>query len=73
MSTVALHSGEQVDSASEAWRAECEARFALRMSFDRRTRYLAAVHQMRGEIAHARLVDTMNALRRATTTEERNA
>lgn len=53
---VALHNGEQVDSASESWRAECEARALLRMpSRDRRIGYLVRVEKKRGEESRAAL------------------
>ncbi len=49
MTTVTLITGEQVDSASEAYRLECEARELLRgRSTQDRREYLAIVERKRG-------------------------
>lgn len=54
--TVTLFDGTVVDSASEAWRAECEARHVLRLpSRGRRLDYLARVEKKRGAEARAAL------------------
>lgn len=48
MTTVTLTTGEQVDSASEAWRLETEARELLRRNTNDRREYFAAVERKRG-------------------------
>lgn len=48
MTMVTLHTGEQVDSASEAWRAECEARHILAMAMPQRDEFFQAVERKRG-------------------------
>lgn len=45
---VTLACGRQVQSDSEAWRAECEARYVLAMSLEKRAEFLALVEQRRG-------------------------
>ena len=53
---VTLHDGRQVDSWSEEWRAECEARAVLAMpSIQRRREYLAGILKFRGQEAHDEL------------------
>lgn len=66
---VELHDGRQVDSFSEEWRAECEARRVVRMrSRGDRLGYLARVEERRGVAARKRLerdvLDLWNAARR---------
>lgn len=55
MSTVTLIDGSRVDSASEAWRHECEARHIARLpTRQQRQDYIASVSQRRGaEASHA--------------------
>ena len=48
MTTVTLHDGRQVDSSSEEWRLETEARELLRWGTLERREYLAAVERKRG-------------------------
>lgn len=58
MTLVTLHDGRQVDSWSEAWRAECEARHVLAMpNIHARRVYLADVAKKRGEVAGKALGD----------------
>lgn len=63
MVTVTLIDGREVDSYSEAWRAECEARHVLSMRdiFSRRE-YLAAITKRRGEKAGKELADLVRAV-----------
>jgi hypothetical protein len=65
--TVRLHDGTQVDSASEAWRHECEARAiaALSTATERRA-WLEAIATRRGREAADRLRETMNQLLEGT-------
>ena len=58
MGTVTLIDGREVDSYSEAWRAECEARHILSMR-DKlaRRNYLELVSKRRGEKAGQQLAD----------------
>ena len=51
MGKVTLHTGQLVDSDSEAWRAECEARTILAMPFHKRAEFFQLVEQRRGEDA----------------------
>lgn len=55
MSAVTLIDGSRVDSASEAWRHECEARHIARLpTSEQRHDYIASVSKRRGpEAAHA--------------------
>lgn len=48
MAAVILLDGREVDSASEAYRLECEARELLRRNTTDRREYLAAVERKRG-------------------------
>ena len=57
-----LLDGTNVDSTSEAWRHECEARHIARMPLEARREYLEHVQKRRGESAAARLRDTLAAL-----------
>lgn len=58
MGTVTLIDGRQVDSWSEAWRAECEARHVLSLpTIERRRNYLAGATHKRGEAAGKELAD----------------
>lgn len=60
---VTLLDGRQVDSASEDWRHECEARMvAGRRTLDERREYLDAVERRRGKASADRLRDTMRQL-----------
>lgn len=53
---VTLIDGTEVDSASEAWRMECEARQVLRMpTLTVRQEYLATIAKRRGEPASDQL------------------
>jgi hypothetical protein len=57
-SLVTLFNGVQVDSWSESWRAECEARHVLAMpNIHLRRIYLADVAKRRGEVAGKALAD----------------
>ncbi len=58
MTTVTLITGEQVDSASEEWRLECEARELLRRNTTDRREYFDAVERTRG----AEAVDQLKAV-----------
>ncbi|CAB4121899.1 hypothetical protein UFOVP16_22 [uncultured Caudovirales phage] len=58
MGTVTLINGTDVDSSSEEWRHECEARTVLNWpGIDTRRKYIAAVKARRGEAAGKRLQD----------------
>jgi hypothetical protein len=60
-----LIDGRVVDSASEEWRAECEARYALGLHRIERGPFLDGVKQRRGERAWTRLLAGMQSVRRA--------
>ena len=60
--TVALVSGEVVDSGREAWRIECEARHLLRMPKDARADSMAAREKIRGKSAANELMVVMRAV-----------
>lgn len=60
--TVALVSGDVVDSSSEAWRIECEARHLLRMPKDARSDAMAAREKIRGKAAADDLMAVMRAV-----------
>ncbi len=63
MSTVTLFDGRAVDSASEPWRQECEARHILAMpGVQARRDYLEAVLKRRGAKHHQALADLVRAL-----------
>ena len=63
MTDVTLVDGTVVDSASPAWRNECEARYLLdRMQLAARRTYLAAIKVRRGDAAYAMLADTVVAV-----------
>lgn len=47
---------------SEAWRAECEARYVMRLPKQQRQEYYRAVAEKRGEKAAHRLVADVNRL-----------
>jgi len=66
VATVTLHDGQQVDSASEAWRHETEARtiLGLRNVTERRD-WLDAIEKRRGKAAADRLRETVHALWKA--------
>lgn len=56
MADVTLFDGTVVDSASEAWRAECEARHLLKLpSIGERRDYLNTVSRRRGLASRAAL------------------
>ena len=58
-----LIDGLEVDSWSEPWRAECEARHILTMpSINARRLYLADVAKRRGELAGKQLADLVRAV-----------
>lgn len=60
---VTLIDGTQVDSASEAWRLECEARHVLAMpNIYTRRLYLAEVTKRRGEAGGKYLADKVRAV-----------
>lgn len=63
MATVTLHDGRQIDSASEDWRHECEARGILRLpTVNERRQWLESIEKRRGKAAADRLRATMQAL-----------
>ena len=63
MVTVTLIDGREVDSWSEEWRAECEARHVLSMrDIGRRREYLAAISKRRGEKAGNDLANLVRAV-----------
>lgn len=50
--TVTLSDGRTVDSSSEEWRAECEARAVLAIrTKSERAKYIASVERIRGKAA----------------------
>lgn len=51
MNTVTLHDGQQVDSSSEAWRQECEARYVLAKPHFERVEFFALIEVKRGAAA----------------------
>jgi len=55
MRIVTCHDGQQCDSSSERWRAECEARSLARLTHPSRTAMLEAITRRRGEQAAAEL------------------
>jgi hypothetical protein len=58
-----LHDGTQVDSASEAWRHECEARAVMRQpTTEARREWLAVIEQKRGKAAADQLRETIRTL-----------
>lgn len=60
---VRLHDGTEVDSDSEGWRHECEARHILRLpSLAERRAWLDAIAKRRGDAEMRRLQATMRAL-----------
>lgn len=66
---VTLIDGRQVDSYSQDWRAECEARQVLAMpDIQARRTYLADISKRRGEVAGQALADLV----RAVWTHQRN-
>ena len=63
MPTVTLIDGRQVDSASEEWRNETEARaIAALRTLDERRAWLEAIEKRRGKPAADRLRETMKQL-----------
>lgn len=52
---VVLYTGETVSSNSESWRAECEARYILRLPAASRCNLLHAIEQKRGADGAARV------------------
>jgi hypothetical protein len=63
MVLVTLIDGREVDSASEPWRAECEARHVLAMpTIQRRREYLASIAKKRGNVAGLALADLVRAV-----------
>jgi hypothetical protein len=66
MTTVRLVDGAEVDSASEAWRHECEARHILALpTLPERRAWLEAIEKRRGTDAVKALRRTMLALHEA--------
>lgn len=60
---VTLIDGRQVDSSSEPWRAECEARHILAMpNVQARRDYLAGIQKRRGQQAYEQLADLVRAV-----------
>ena len=63
MGTVTLIDGHEVDSHSESWRAECEARHVLSLpSVQMRREYLEAIKRRRGDAHHKMLADLVRAV-----------
>ena len=63
MGNVTLIDGAEVDSWSEAWRAECEARHVLSIpSVQARRDYLAGIQKRRGDVAYQRLADLVRSV-----------
>jgi hypothetical protein len=63
---VTLHDGREVDSSSENWRAECEARYVLRLkSKQQRHAYLDSVAKRRGSAARDSLESLVMAVWKA--------
>lgn len=68
MSLVRLLDGREVDSTSEHWRHECEARAIAKLpTLNERRAHLEAVEQRRGKESADRLRVTMKALWEADT------
>lgn len=66
MNPVTLVDGRVVDSSSEAWRVECEARYLLtRMRLLARRAYLADIQKRRGDAAYNVLRDALIAVHAA--------
>lgn len=66
MTTVKLIDGTQVDSASEEWRHESEARWvAARPTLDERRAYLHSIEKSRGQAEADRLRNTMGLIWKA--------
>lgn len=66
MSTVTLINGREVDSSSEEWRHECEARAILALpDKPQRVAWLESLEHKRGKPEVARLRRTMLALHEA--------
>lgn len=58
-----LHDGREVDSASEEWRHECEARAINRLpTLQERRAWLEAIEKRRGKAESDRLRKTMLAV-----------
>lgn len=53
-----------MDTASESWRAECEARYAASLPTEKRREFFEAVLAKRGREAANQLIDAANAIRR---------
>lgn len=63
MRPVTLHDGTVVDSSSEEWRHECEARYILNMpTIHQRRSTLEAIEKKRGEPERLRLQKTIWAM-----------
>lgn len=69
-----LHDGRVVDTWSEEWRAECEARHVLNLpSKTQRNAYLATVERKRGQASRDALADLVMAIWRAGRTAGHDA
>lgn len=69
-----LHDGRVVDTWSEEWRAECEARHVLNLpSKTQRHAYLATVERKRGKASRDALADRVMAIWRASRTTGQDA
>jgi hypothetical protein len=55
-----------MDANSEVWRLDCEIRYIAGLSQDRRTEFYLGAKKHRGEAAATRLVEQVNAYRRAS-------
>lgn len=63
MGNVTLIDGREVDSWSEPWRAECEARAVLAMpGLQARRDYLAGIQKRRGDAAYESLAGLVRAV-----------
>tara|TARA_R110000868_G_scaffold99444_1_gene273627 strand:- start:573 stop:824 length:252 start_codon:yes stop_codon:yes gene_type:complete len=51
-----------VDKNSEAWRAECEARFIAKLPYDRRIEWLRVLDSKRGEAATKKIRERISEL-----------
>lgn len=62
-----------MDKASETWRADCEIRYIAGLPDTKRTEFYLGARKHRGEAAATRLVDQVNAYRRASFAVTRSA
>lgn len=62
MNQAQLIDGRMVSTSSEDWRAECEARYALKMDLTRRRAFIEAVEKQRGKPAADKLRASIKAV-----------